>query len=389
MGLVVWMCLIGSQEMQGQTKADGRAAVWAKIAPYFSPPAAYQNQYGDFRPLLRFYNGDTVETASDWQKRRQEIRNRWFQMMGPWPPLLTKQHLTVLDSLQRDGFVQYQVQFDWLPGQSTKGYLLVPAHKGKMPAVITVFYEPETAIGEGPPDHPYRDYAYQLAKRGFVTLSLGTTKTTEAKTYSLYYPSIAHSQTQPLSLLACAAANAWYALSKVPRVDSNKIGIVGHSYGGKWAMFASCLFDKFVCGVWSDPGIVFDETKGSGVNYWEPWYLGYYPPPWSNTWRKKGMVEGAKGLYPRLVKEGYDLLELHALMAPRPFLVSGGSSDRPVRWRVLNHTIKVNKLLGFKDRVAMTNRPDHSPTPEANKIAYLFFTYFLKDNGLAARQPSF
>ena len=52
--------------------------------------------------------------------------------------------------------------------------------------------------------------------------------------------------------------------------------LVGHSYGGKWAMFASCLYEKFACGVWSDPGIVFDEAR-SNVNYWEPWYLGFDP----------------------------------------------------------------------------------------------------------------
>ena len=38
-------------------------------------------------------------------------------------------------------------------------------------------------------------------------------------------------------------------------------------------MFASCLYEKFACGIWSDPGIVFDESRPN-VNYWEPWYLG-------------------------------------------------------------------------------------------------------------------
>lgn len=82
-------------------------------------------------------------------------------------------------------------------------------------------------------------------------------------------------------------------------------------------MFASCLFEKFACAAWSDPGIVFDDTKGSNVNYWEPWYLGYYPPPWTNAWRQTGDLESARGLYPRLIKEGYDLHELHALMTGR------------------------------------------------------------------------
>lgn len=45
------------------------------------------------------------------------------------------------------------------------------------------------------------------------------------------------------------------------------------------AMFASCLYEKFACTAWSDPGIVFDETKDNYINYWEPWYLGYYPHP--------------------------------------------------------------------------------------------------------------
>ena len=129
--------------------------------------------------------------------------------------------------------------------------------KGKHPAVITVFYEPETAIGWG--GKANRDFAYQLTKRGFVTLSLVTRQTTKDKTYSLYYPTINNSTMQPLSVLAYAAANAWEVLARVESVDSTRIGIMGHSYGAKWAMFASCLYEKFACTAWSDPGIVFDE----------------------------------------------------------------------------------------------------------------------------------
>jgi dienelactone hydrolase len=317
-----------------------------------------------------------VKTKKDWIQRRKEILTTWNKMMGEWPPLLKSQKIKVIDSTARDGFMQYRVEFYWTPNEQTQGYLLIPDGNGKKPAVITVYYEPETAIGWGKPDHPNRDFAYQLAKRGFVTLSLGTTEATEEKTYSIYYPGIEKAQVEPLSMLAYAAANAWYVLSKVPQVDSNRIGIIGHSFGGKWAMFASCLFDKFACAVWSDPGIVFDETR-EAVNYWEPWYLGYYPKPW----RKRGLItkeNPAKGLYPKLVAEGYDLQELHALMAPRPFLVSGGSEDTPKRWIPLNRTIEVNNFLGYKNRVAMTNRPAHSPTPESNGVAYAFFEYFLK-----------
>jgi hypothetical protein len=64
-------------------------------------------------------------------------------------------------------------------------------------------------------------------------------------------------------------------------------------------------------------------------------------------------------------------------MAPRPFLVSGGSEDPPERWIALNHSIQVNELLGYQNRVAMTNRPEHSPNEESNEQIYQFFSYFL------------
>jgi hypothetical protein len=194
----------------------------------------------------------------------------------------------------------------------------------------------------------------------------------------LYWPSLEDPRVEPLSMLAYAAANAWYVLAERPEVDRDRIGIVGHSFGGKWAMFASCQFEKFACAAWSDPGIVFDQSRPS-VNYWEPWYLGYHPKPW----RERGVItedNPARGLYPKLRQQNRDLHELHALMAPRPFLVSGGSEDTPRRWEALNHSVRVNEILGHQHRVGMTNRPDHSPNSESNEAIYLFFEHFLKSN---------
>jgi hypothetical protein len=141
-------------------------------------------------------------------------------------------------------------------------------------------------------------------------------------------------------------------------------------------MFASCLDDQFACAAWSDPGIVFDE-KRANVNYWEPWYLGFAGGPD----RKPGIPTEANprtGPYKRMMEKGMDLHELHALMSPRPFLVSGGSEDPPERWRALNHTVAVNKLLGYEHRVGMTNRKTHDPTDESNERLYEFFEHFLK-----------
>ncbi len=371
--LIITIVCVSCQS-KGQDIVVEKEEIWSNISSFFSPPDKFKEVYGDYRSPLQFKNGQTVKTKEDWLKRKEEIRNEWISHMGEWPQVITNQRIEIIESVDSGSFKQHKVRFYWTPNEQTEGYLLIPHKKGKKPAVITVFYEPETAIGKG--TKPMRDFAYQLAKRDFITLSLGTSETTKNKTYSIYYPTIENATMQPLCALAYAAANAWEVLARIEDVDSTRIGITGHSYGGKWAMFASCLYDKYACAAWSDPGIVFDETKGSNVNYWEPWYLGYYPPPWENTWSKTR--ENVHGIYPRLLADGFDLHELHALMAPRPFLVSGGSSDPPERWIALNHTIAVNKILGYENRVAMTNRETHSCTYESNEQLYQFFEYFLK-----------
>ncbi len=363
----LWACC------QFPSNAEDPQTAWQRIAPYFQPPAAFETELGDYQSPLLFSDGTPVRTVEDWSRRRQELRHEWMQLLGVWPPLITRPDVEILQDQQRDGLRQLTVRFRWTPHELTTGYLLIPPGDGPHPAVVTVYYEPETAIGEGGPD---RDFALQLARRGFVTLSIGTTEASAAHTYGLYFPDLQHAEIQPLSMLGYAAANAWFVLASRPEVDSRRIGIVGHSFGGKWAMFAACLCDKFAAAAWSDPGIVFDDTRPS-INYWEPWYLGYHSQPW----RPRGLLSSenpAVGLYPRLRATGRDLHELHALMAPRPFLVSGGSEDPVERWVPLNHSRAVNQLLGHVDRVAMTNRPLHDPNPESNAVIYDFFTWALR-----------
>jgi mannose/cellobiose epimerase-like protein (N-acyl-D-glucosamine 2-epimerase family) len=340
-----------------------------RLAPFFRPPAELAGELGSYRSPLKFADGLPVKNPDDWNKRRQEILRTWHESMGAWPPLLAKPKIEYLQKERRDNLTQHHIRLDIAPDRTTDdAYLLVPDGKGPFPAVLVVFYDAATGIGRGKRG-PNRDFAYQLARRGFVTLSLGSAPAT-------FYPNKLKAQLQPLSFHAYVAANCHTALANLPQVDAQRIGVMGHSYGGKWAMFASCLYDKFACGVWSDPGIVFDE-KRSNVNYWEPWYLGYEP----GRERKPGIPSESNprtGVYKKLIAAGHDLHELHALMAPRPFLVSGGAEDQPERWKALNHTIAVNELLGCKDRVAMTNRKGHEPTAQSNEQIYLFLDQVLK-----------
>ena len=340
----------------------------AKLAPFFKPPAEFANDFGSYRSPLKFADGTTVKTKDDWQKRRKEIQKTWHDFLGDWPPLVQKPKIEYLAKERRENFTQHHVRIEVAPGRMTEdAYLLVPDGDGPFPAVVVVYYEAKTGVGQN--KNTLRDFAYQLAKRGFVTLSVGSPPES-------YYPNKAKAQVQPLSFHAYVAANCHTLLASLAFVDARLIGIVGHSYGGKWALFASCLYDRFACAAWSDPGIVFDEKRGN-VNYWEPWYLGYEP----GKERKRGIPSDASprtGPYKVMMEKGHDLHELHVLMAPRPFLVSGGAEDPPERWKALNHAIAVNRLLGYENRVAMTNRKTHTPTEESNEQIYLFFEHFLK-----------
>lgn len=352
------------------TPADGNTSPqFEKLAPFFSPPEEFANEFGSFKSPLQFYDGTSVKTAADWTRRRQEILEKWHDLMGPWPEMLKTPKVEILNEQQRGSITQQHVRIEVAPGKLTDdAYLLIPGGKGPFPAVVVVYYDALTGIGQGKTTG--RDFAFQLAKRGFVAFSLGSTPET-------YYPDKARCRLQPLSFHAYEAATCHTILAQLTQVDQKRIGIVGHSYGGKWAMFASCLYDKFACAAWSDGGVVFDENR-SNVNYWERWYLGFAP---GQTDRQPGIPNQKNprtGAYKMMIEEGHDLHELHALMAPRPFLVSGGAEDRPERWKALNHAVAVNNFLGSKNRVAMTNRKGHSPTKESNDQIYLFFEHFLK-----------
>ncbi len=345
------------------------AAPWDRIADLFEVPAPFAEPSSAYRSTLLFADGAPVRTPGEWVRRRVEMLEEWHALMGPWPDVLAHTKLDVLSVSRRETFTQERVAFQASPGQRTEGWLLRPDGTGPFPAVFVPFYDPETSVGLG--TRPLRDFARQLTLAGFVTLSIGTPAGDARQ------PGRGRVTSQPLSYYAYVAANAWMALAALPDVDAARIGVVGHSYGGKWSMFAGALWDRFAAVATSDPGIVFDETR-TNVNYWEPWYLGEDA---SLTPRTPGLPTADNprtGPYREMRERGRDLHELHALIAPRPFFVSGGAEDQPERWSALTHAVTVNRLLGYSHRVGMSNRPTHDPTAESNAQIVAFFEHFLK-----------
>ena len=137
----------------------------------FVPPPEFVHDFNHFRSPLQFSDGRPVKTATDWILRRREILDYWHKVMGPWPPLLERPTVSVLHSESRQNLTQHRVRLEIAPGQTSEGWLLVPEGCGPFPAVLVPFYEPETSIGLKGEN---RDFAFQLARRGFVTLSIGS-----------------------------------------------------------------------------------------------------------------------------------------------------------------------------------------------------------------------
>lgn len=370
--LALIACLaLAPHSARAQQSAD---ANWSAIESFFTPPAEFADKLGDYRSVMKFDDGTPVESAKDWPRRRAEILEYWHSVLGPWPPVLEKPRIRFGKSEHVENFTRHEVEIEVAADRFIASqYLLVPDGDGPFPAVVVPWYNAADGAGLGEKQRNRTDFGYQLAKRGFVALCIGEIGPVRS-------PTVDKNAIQPLSYLAYAAANCAEALANLKQVDANRIGIVGHSFGGKWAMFASCLHERFACAAWGDPSIVWNE-RDANANYWEKWYLGYDMTRSAEEQRKPGVPSDENprtGAYKRLVAEGRDLHELHALMAPRPLLVSGGGQDRPIHWTALNHAIQINKLLGQKNRVAMTIRKDHNPTPEANAQIYAFFEHFLK-----------
>ena len=182
--------------------------------------------------------------------------------------------------------------------------------KGKCPAVVAPFYFPEATLGFNPADGGlesdlaadgtnltfYSEVAYMsdLARRGYITIS--------ADAYYLNYPgcenpwwrrwtgydlmlSVLRLDSGPWPRLGEIFRRdwpEWTGIGKLTfdtrllvdllcadkRVDASRIGIIGHSLGGKMAFYAGCLDPRIKVIVASDFGIGWDQTNWDADWYW-------------------------------------------------------------------------------------------------------------------------
>jgi len=137
--------------------------------------------------------------------------------------------------------------------------------------------------------------------------------------------------------------------------DAKRIGMIGHSLGGKLTLYAAAMDDRIRVAVASEPGIGLSFS-----NYDDFWYLG----------------EAVRRL-----DTSTDQQELLGLMAPRAFLLIGGdSADNDRSWHYINAARPAYALAGVADRIGYVNhRKGHSPTPESVRLAMEWLSRYLNE----------
>jgi len=83
----------------------------ADLAAFFAPPEKYRSDFGRFRSPLLFADGRQVRSPADWRRRRTEILSTWHRLMGPWPPLIDKPEVEVVQTTVRDNITQHNSGF--------------------------------------------------------------------------------------------------------------------------------------------------------------------------------------------------------------------------------------------------------------------------------------
>src|SRR6185369_15555022 len=84
----------------------------AEIAGFFAPPEQFRTDFGKYRSPLLFADGSRVQSSADWQRRRAEILSTWHKIMGPWPALIERPRVEVVNTTRRGNITQLQLRLE-------------------------------------------------------------------------------------------------------------------------------------------------------------------------------------------------------------------------------------------------------------------------------------
>jgi len=321
-----------------------------------------------------------VTTLAEWAIKRKQILEGMQKAMGGLPNLsdLPPLNMEIIEQLKEDNYTRLTINFTVAENERVPAYLYVPIRKGRknrFPAMLAL--HPTGALGKGIVDGqtelPNRAYAKELAERGYVVIapdypSFGDLKEYDFKT-DRYQSGTMKSIFDNMRCVDLLAARE--------DVDSDRIGVIGHSLGGHGALFSGA-FDTRLKVIISSCGWTLMDYYNAGEEVTKK--FGGALGPW------------AQERYMPLLRDKYDLDinripfdfdEVIAALAPRPFFSNSPVNDSNfnvvgVR-KGMAEVSEVYDFLGVRDKLEVRYpNCEHDFPPEVRFEAYRFIDKTLK-----------
>ena len=335
------------------------------------------------RENLLLYRGSDqaakpVRNVEDWLRRRAEILAGAEAVMGrlPGPDKRCALEMKVEEEVDCGRYVRRLITYSSEPHSRVPAYLLIPksalgAEATPAPAVLCL-HGTDNVIGHGTVvglgNKPNRQYASELAERGFVTL---------APNYPLlakYQPDLKALGWESGTLKAVwDNIRGLDLLASLPFVKPGPVGAIGHSLGGHNAVYTA-LFDDRISAVVSSCGLdSFLDYKGGNDAVWKP----------EQGWTQTRYMPRLAQYRNRLAEIPFDFYELVGALAPRHVLIVAPLHDANFQAKSVDRIIAaarpVYELYGEASRLSVEH-PDcaHDFPEPMRQRAYALFDAVLK-----------
>lgn len=333
--------LINSQDPARRSQFTGfRLARTVPEAP--KPEPATQEWLSQFRP-----NASAVAVTT------QNIRETWLNVLGQPGLPLKPARARAIRSYSDPTWNAQLIDLDLEPNYPARLLVVEPVRKpaGRLPVILVPYYDVDTPAGADLGGRRYteggtRAFARLAAQRGFLAVAIKWYGEADAEGYdeAVYQLARRHPGVTPMGKWIWDIHRVIDYLQGRPDVDPERIGMIGHSLGGKLTLYATAFDNRIKAAVASEPGI---SLKFS--NYEDFWYFG------------KAIER---------LPAGADQHDLVALIDPRPFLlIAGESADGDKSWPY---------LAGFKNTGIINHRSGHSPTEASVQVAFEWLQRYLK-----------
>jgi dienelactone hydrolase len=324
-------------------------------------------------------------TAKAWPAHRERILRGVEQVLGQMPKEKAPLDPKVISEEDCGKYIRRKVSIQVQPDDRMPAYLLIPkSRKGRVPAIVCFYGTTsgtgkETTVGlsggkPGSPPERNRAFAIDMVEAGFVAFAADYLRDGERiKPGKRPYDTTDFYKEFPD--WSVHGKDAWDTMRAIDYlqtldfVDPDRIGMVGHSYGGHSTIFTTALEPR-IKAAWANGPV--SDFRHHGLH----WAV---PKGGSNS---QSMPAMRPYVLDHTLTIPVTFYEWTALIAPRPLAVGQAVGERRPMEEENHAAVRlVYQALGASDRVKYVWYPgDHDFPPAARDAAVQWFERWLGDS---------